>query len=362
MRMFLAAAALLAAVAGCGGDTARQRGDLLVVGARLFDGIGMRTPGAVLMRGSQIVAVGTTVDADATRRIDVGDATIMPGFIDLHVHAISPVTTGVTTVRDLGLPLRYLRPPEVNRGVRILLAGPIMTVAGGYPTPVWGHQLALDVESPEDAKRKVDLLVRRGSAVIKIALEPGLGVDWPMLSLAEVRAIVDEAHRHHLHVVAHAFREGLARALAGGVDELAHTPCGATRGQAQWIGRRRIPVDATLHVEAAGMHGSCVGVAQQIVQAGGVLLYGTDVGNQGIPYGVDVEELNLMHLAGMPPLDVLAAATSKAGADVGVPKLGTLAAGAPADVIAVRGDARLLRYSLADPVLVVSGGAVRRGG
>ena len=187
--------------------------------------------------------------------------------------------------------------------------------------------------------------------MIKIALEPGRG--WPMLSVAEVRAIVAEAHVHQLIVTAHAMMTGVAIALAGGVDELAHSPCGATADELREIARRRIPVVGTLHLTG------CTPQAALIVQMGGTLLYGTDDGNPGIPDGIDVQELRLMKAAGLTPTQVLAAATSEAADEAGLAPLGTLKAGAIADVIVVRGDARRLAQSLAVPRLVVSSGVVR---
>jgi imidazolonepropionase-like amidohydrolase len=65
-----------------------------------------------------------------------------------------------------------------------------------------------------------------------------------------------------------------------------------------------------------------------------------------------------MREAGLTPLEVLAAATSEAGKELGLAPLGRLVADAPADVIAVRGDARGLRDDFAAPLLVVAGGRV----
>jgi len=159
-------------------------------------------------------------------------------------------------------------------------------------------------------------------------------------------------------VTAHALgHEAVARALAGRVDELAHTPCGADGAQLRTIVRRRVPVVGTLHVEQL-VAGGCLGVAQTFVRLGGTLLYGTDVGNRGIPRGIDVTELRLLRDAGLSPAQVLAAATSRAGLELHLGPLGTLAAGAPADVIAVRGDARRLPAGLASPLLVLSGDRV----
>ena len=355
----VAAAVLAAVAAGCGGNG--LRGSVLVTADRLFDGRTFHTPGSVLLDGERIVAIDPARTVTAARTIRLGNATILPGFIDLHVHAEGQALSGgVTTVRNLGAPLTYLHPPLVYEGLRILAAGPLVSVAGGYPETTWGTTLALDVTSPADSRKAVDVLARRGAAVIKIALDSNHD-RWPMLTLAEVRTIVAEAHRRGLKVTAHAlWPDGVERALAGGVDELAHTPCGATEGMIRRIVARHVPVVATLHVEQL-VYGGCPDVASRIVGLGGTLLYGTDVGNPGIPSGIDPTELRLMEDAGLTPLQVLAAATSGAGAELGLAPLGTLAPHAPADVIAVRGDARKLDPSMATPLLVISSGRVRVG-
>ena len=237
------------------------------------------------------------------------------------------------------------------------MAGPLVSVRGGYPETIWGPALRLNVRSPEEARQAVRRLARRGAAVIKISLEPGSGA-WPMLPVAEVRALVDEAHAQDLEVTAHATGpEGVRRALAGGVDELAHAPCGATDELLRELAERDVEVVATLHVLQL-FRGGCAYVAARLVELGGRLLYGTDAGNTGIPFGIDVEELRLLRHAGMTPTEVLASATSRAGEQIGLAPLGRLVEDAPADVIAVRGDARALRDDLASPLVVVSGGRI----
>jgi imidazolonepropionase-like amidohydrolase len=345
-----------AAAAGCGGKH-ELRGDVLITAARLFDGTHFESPGRLLVRGGQVAGVGPSLDARAKRTIRLGDATILPGFIDLHVHTeAGMVEGGDTTVRNLGAPLAELRPPSRQLGPLVLMAGPLVSVSGGYPETVWGPRIALDVRGPANARTAVRMLARRGAAVIKIALDPGHGA-WPMLSVAEVRAIVTEAHAQGLRVTAHAIgAEGVRRALAGGVDELAHTPCGATAGQIRKILHRRLPFVATLHVEQL-VDGGCIDVAHRLVAGGDLPLYGTDVGNPGIPLGIDVQELELMHEAGMTSTEVLAAATSRAGAELRRSPLGSLVPGAPADVVAVHGDARTLANE-ARRLLVLSRGSV----
>jgi imidazolonepropionase-like amidohydrolase len=292
--------------------------------------------------------------------IELGDATILPGFIDLHVHVQSGMLRhGFTTLRNVGISLADLRRhPYVEPGLRASFSGPLISVKNGYPEVAWGPDIARDVTSPADARAAVRELVDSGAAWIKIALDSDRG-GLPMLSVAEVRTIVDEAHAHGLKVTAHAeWNDGVQRAVAGGVDELAHIPCGADETQLRTLAARHVPIVATFHV-IQNYYGGCQGVGSEFLALRGQLLYGTDVGNPRIPYGIDVEELRLMKSAGLKPEEVLAAATAAAGRELGDDQLGTLVEGAPADVIAVRGDARAFRTDMASPLIVISGGHLR---
>lgn len=238
----------------------------------------------------------------------------------------------------------------------MLAAGPLVTVPGGYPAPVHSPQIALNVRGPADARRAVRTLAARGAAVIKVSLEPGSGwgSGWPMLSTEELRALVGEAHARGLEVTAHAQGRGVRIALDAGVDELAHMPCAQLPSDVVRELARRVAIVATLHVYSGG----CLLNARAFVGAGGKLLYGSDFGNPGIPPRIDVEELRLMAYVGLSRVEALRTATSEAGRQLGLAPLGTLAAGAPADIVAVRGDPLRDLGTLEQPLLVVAGGRV----
>ncbi len=341
------------------GDVQRDEA-LLVSAPRLFDGRRLIENGAVLIRGGKVVRVGRLAGlrGQTARRVALVDATILPGFIDLHVHREKPqlVRAGVMTVRNLGQPLSSLRPPRARPGEqRHRGAGPIVSVPGGYPGNTWGRSIHIDVRSPAEAERVVDTLVKRGASVIKVALEPGPG-DWPMLSLEELKAVVVAAHERDRDVTAHVERiEPMRLALEAGVDELAHTPCdradSEAMGKAARIGVRIV---ATLYVE-----GPCpakLANARAFVAAGGRLLYGTDYGVPGIPAGIYTDELRLLEKSGLTRLQVFAAATSQAGEALGEAPLGSLVAGAPADFFAVRGDPFRDLAAFHRPILAIAGG------
>jgi imidazolonepropionase-like amidohydrolase len=287
------------------------------------------------------------------------NATILPGLIDLHVHETPRVLLGegVTTTRNLGESVDVLRPTFVAPGFpRVVAAGPMITVPGGYPTGRF-PAYAAPVSSTADAIALVDSLVAKGAGLIKIGFETGLGGSLPTLSVDQVAAIVSEAHRLHRIVTAHVLEgKGLDIALAGGVDEIAHMPCvGVSADQIDVLVQRRIPVTGTLHIER--LSGKCpdgLANAREFVRQGGTLLYGTDI--PAVPPGLDVVELGLMQQAGMTPTQILTAATARAGKQLGIVKLGTLVSDAPADLWVVKGDPTRHLSALAHPLLVMARG------
>lgn len=338
---------------------------MYVTAPRLFDGTHLRTGGqAVEVRAGRIIAVGKLRIPSGAAVTRLRDATLLPGFIDLHVHE-SPsldLREGVTTTRNVGEDILILRPPYAAAGYpRIVASGPLITVPGGYPTRR-DPPLAYPVTSAAAAVQAVDDFVAKGAALIKIALETGADDTLPTLSIGEVQAIVAEAHRLHRIVTAHVLEgPGLAIALAGGVDELAHMPCaGVTSEQIAEVAARHIPVVGTLHVgrlyTSLGSSACPDGVknARAFVALGGNLLYGTDA--PAVPPGLDLTELGLMQEAGLSATQVLEAGTSRAGRELGLQPLGTLAAGAPADLWAVRGDPTRSLKALGAPLYVMARG------
>ena len=370
----LVAAAVLVTLGCGGGEQDGRAGETRVAGVakplyvqadRLFNGrtlVSGRV--AVAIRGRKVVAAGRLRIPRSARVIRFRGATILPGIIDLHVHSTPPVLlrAGVTTTRNLGAPESVLRPPfAVRRYPRVVSAGPMITVPGGYPTGR-NPAMAAPVRSASEAAAKVDALVAKGAALIKISLLARAGTETvPTLSLEQVRAIVAQAHKHRRIVTAHVLEgRGLELALAGGVDELAHMPCiGVTRDQITALVERRIPVVGTLHIAELfirrGVEGcELAATAREFVQQGGTLLYGSDI--PGVPARLDLTELGLMQRAGMTAIDVLRAATAEAGEQLGMAPLGTLAAGAPADLWVVRGDPTQSLRALGNPLFVMARG------
>jgi imidazolonepropionase-like amidohydrolase len=358
------AAASLVAGGSPAATTSTHESPFYITAARLFDGVRVIRGGAsVEVRTGRIVAAGKIRAPRGARVVQLGNATILPGFIDLHVHESPGVLLrdGVTTTRNVGEEVSILRPPYAAKGYpRIVAAGPLITVPGGYPTRR-DPAIADPIKSPGEGGVEVDQLVGKGAALIKIALEDGGDNTLPMLSVAEVQAIVAEAHRLHRIVTAHVLEgPGLAIALAGGVDELAHMPCqDVTSDQMNTLLQRHIPVVGTLHVDQlfVALGSRCrdgLANAKTFVRRGGELLYGTDI--PAVPPALDLTELGLMQQAGLSALQVMQAATSKAGVELAMSPLGTLRPNAPADLWAVKGDPSQSLRLLGEPIYVMARG------
>lgn len=376
-----------------------QETPLLIRAARIFDGYKLLIDADVLISDGRIIRIDKSEafkDLDA-KTLDLGDATLLPGFIELHAHlafqqvpAETVLRHGITTLRDVGGPLH--QPYGGDGSLRVLTSGPIITAPEGYPIPSLGEaDIATPVADEQQARETVRKLVEGGAAVIKVALEPGgeagapwsggyahghgqhdahstshghapvhgKPADWPLLPENVVKAIVDEAHKLNRKVAAHLAEErGAQIALNAGIDEWAHTPCEELPEiQLKQAVAQQVKIVSTIDTLA-----KCPGVISNIKHLkalGAEILYGAEIAHPDIPWGIDGQELlYLQHLAGMQPLDVLRTATSKAGLHLNMPLLGTLQPGAPADLIAVKGDPTQKLKLLEYPDLVISGGKI----
>ena len=363
--------------------TVTKNAQLLLRATRIFDGNELLNDAEILISGNTIIGIGKShsLKNQNAKIIELGDSTLLPGLIELHSHIDFQkvpkdvvLKHGITTARDVG---GRLLPVSGGDGhLRLLTAGSILTAVNGYPIPVFGKtQVATEVENAEQGRQLVRDFIKGGAAVIKVALDSGeesgapwtiphqhgaiFPKPWAMLSLEILQAITDEAHRLGKKVSAHVGEnKGVTLALEANVDEWAHVPCE--------------PIDADLLKRAVAQKVSivstfdvlshCTGIYQNtrlLASLGAQFLYGAEVAHTDIPWGIDAQELKLMqHLTGMTPLQVLQTATVKAGEYLGLAPLGTLAINAPADIIAVRGNAtenfKLLEY----PELVISGGKI----
>lgn len=225
---------------------------IALVGGTLIDGNGTKPirNSVILIEGERIIAVGQVgslaVPADA-QVISTEGMCVLPGLWDMHVHLminghsdydhwdktypsrlekeIMPASAkqlllaGVTSARDLGAPLEdsiHVR-DAINSGK---IPGPTMYMSGPFiqHEPYPGTELfRWGVKGAADARAKVDKLAKAGVNVIKM-------IDQDQMTMEEVQAVVDEAHKNKLPVVAHSHRpEEIRRGLRAGVDCFEHT-------------------------------------------------------------------------------------------------------------------------------------------
>lgn len=243
---------------------------------------------------------------------------------------------GVTTVRDLGWPLAA----PLTGGPHVLRAGQILTAPGGYPfRAAWAPRgTAREVLDDDDARAAVAEQHAAGSCVIKIAQEPRAGVTMPAGTVA---AICSEAHARGLRVTSHCGSIAeLQIALDAGVDELAHGVWSDEHVPDALLDEmhaRGTAILSTLHIDPSESRLSTVA---RYAARGGLVLYGTDMGNPPVPGGIDAEEIRSLGETLGSLEAALASATSSAAGWLGLDDRGRIEPGARADVVVVAGDPR----------------------
>jgi imidazolonepropionase-like amidohydrolase len=243
--------------------------------AHVFDSTGtaLKDGVTVVVRGDHIVSVGTAAAPAGARIIDLGDATLLPGFIDAHTHltlelqkdyyrfiynrlmrfpaeqalyaamyARRTLAAGFTTVRNVGaddfvdVGLRNAINAGVTEGPRMLTAAQGIGSPGGhfdslsFPPDRVRPRGPLEgiCSGPEECREAVRYQMKWGADVIKIAASGGVlseadPVDVPQLTPEEMSAIVSEAHKWRRKVAAHCHGDAAARiAIEAGVDSIEH--------------------------------------------------------------------------------------------------------------------------------------------
>lgn len=361
-------------------------GTIILQAGRLLDGTGAepRYHVALVIRDgliADVVPLPDAVPGPGVRVINARNATVLPGFINANAHVhrwVGPggavwVQGGVTTIADLATPLAriqaYRREFDGPDRPHFLAAGPIVTAAGGYPSPVHGPTSGLAVDGPDDAVRKIRALVDDYQVdLIKIAIS-SFDPEWPRLSLEEVRAVVDAAHAAGRRVLAHVDREDdFRRALEGGVDALAHVPWEPIPDELLALAAERgMIVIPTLELLWKNYHflrrlGSQAHFdnARRFHAMGGRLALGDDVGNPNIRPGLPFTEIEFLQFeVGLSPMEVIVAGTKHSATALGIDHLtGTLEPGKQADLIVVEGNPLEDLAALKNIRLVMKAGVV----
>lgn len=362
-RTLLRSAAAVALLAACGrgGEAGPPDGEpVALVGARIVvDG---RYEDADLVVGvGRILAVGAAVPG-ALPTLDCAGRCLIPGVIDAHVHMqfATPeaiLAGGVTTVRDLGSPRDGALALRGAGPLRVLAAGRILTPPRGYPSESWGADgTARQVDGAEDAAAAVAEELAAGVDVIKVALEDSRG--RPLLGADVLAAIVAAAHAGGRQVTAHVgTAAALDLALAAGVNELAHLPLhDVTPAEMVRAAERGLVLVPTLAIR--GEDPGAPAAVRAFREAGGRVVYGTDLGNGGTTPGIEVAEVRALLAAGMTPAEVLDAATRDAAEHLGLADVGRIEVDATADLALVGPDPLGDPAHYADVALVLAGGRV----
>jgi len=373
-REFLKLASVTAVGLLVGCDSAQQaEATLALINGTLIDGTSADAvpDGVVVIRGKRIIAAGprarVEIPADA-ETIDVRGGTIMPGFINAHVHAAYDQETlkawargGVTTVRDLGASdphtAELFDTRDALRAIpecaRLIAVGLFVNVEGGYPIVPWGVP-AITTTSPEETRQAVNRLVDDGADVIKTAFESGYSFGqsgWPLLSPEEATALVKTAHERGKPVTAHVTSaRDLERALDAGVDEIAHMVVDRlpeelisrmVEAGTRWVPTLELWQGVSRNYSVS--HGArSIHNLALFVEAGGEVALGTDYAgapNIDFDLGMPIHEIEWLQEAGMTPLQIIVAATRNGARSCNMEsELGTLEAGKLADVLVVDGD------------------------
>jgi imidazolonepropionase-like amidohydrolase len=356
---------------------------------RLFTGASTShvPQGAVVLNGETIAWAGPQSELPgeyaALPRADFGDATILPGLVEVHAHlgsysrtarpdvpdparhaasweTLSAVkiarqlaSVGVTTVQSLGshhyedVALREAIRQGIVEGPRIVAAGPPITPSAGH-----GWESGGEIDSIPDILHQVRDRHKAGSDVIKITATGGFmshsTQPWnPQFTTEELKALIEDAHRLGKHVAAHAHgTEGIRRATAAGIDLIAHGSFVGADGRTDFdprladeIARKGIFVDHSAVPTYPPVDGEGFAArAFDLYEHGVKIVVGHDIGAV-LPASAYTFGLRQLEAAGLPRAEVLIAATSRGAAAVGQAGVtGVLGPGYAADLIVVVGD------------------------
>jgi imidazolonepropionase-like amidohydrolase len=375
----------------------------------------------VLVEGDRITAVGRNLATPAgTTILDLGGATILPGLIDMHTHITSQprnyyddifrrspidvavtahlyarrtLEAGFTTVRDVGAG-EFIDVALRNAIERGDVAGPRMQVATLTVGSTGGHgdlsgfspylkfgQFSGIADGVDEIRKLVRFEVKNGADVIKMIATAGVlseeeSVGAPQFSDEEMRAAVDEARMWGRKVAAHAHgTEGIKRAVRAGVASIEHGSLIDDEGIRLMKERGTYLVADIYNDDYILAEFGRMGYPDKIIEkerkvgrlqrenfqkaarAGVKIAYGTDAGVY--PHGWNGKQMAKMVQWGLTPMQAIQSATVNAADLLGwSDRVGSIAPGLFADIIAVDGDPLQDITQLERVTFVMKGGVV----
>jgi len=360
-----------------------EHSSLVLINGFLFDGVnsGLIPEAVIIIKDGYIKSVGTTstlVVPNGAKIIDVKGSYILPGFINAHVHSGYTASNlkewakaGVTSVRDVG---NLSTTPEEGfiiraallkdtMNARLVAAGPLVTTVGGYGN--------YPVTSPNDAMQKTQGLIDAGADLIKIAIEDNLqGQQWSMLSMEEIKIIVQTTHNNNTRVSAHISRSHhLYMAIKGGVNDVCHMVIDnlpdslitlMIQNNMYWVSTLEL-WNGVSDMYNLNWDEKAKDNLRRFVEAGGKVATGTDFDGYITPFqlGMPILEMQLMQEAGMTNEQIIIASTLNAAYVCNMEnELGSIESEKIADIIVLNENPLNNLESLLDIRMIIHNGKI----
>jgi imidazolonepropionase-like amidohydrolase len=354
---------------------------------RLIDGLGGCREGIDIgFTEGRISTIGENLSDDVS--YDVRGATVLPGFIDTHVHlianaeadptdrmktsdeylvltahknAMTSLRSGFTTLCDKGsrntvtLQLRRAITDGVVPGARLLVCGRVITPTGGHSHQTGGRE----ADSPTECRRAAREQLKAGADLLNVmatggVLTKGSDPNTYQFSTDEMRAVAEEAHKVGKRVAAHALSShGIANAVAAGIDTIEHASL-ADKETIALMGEHQEPWVTTISAAKHNAESSAQPwirekaeanirrkrlIVQYARECNVKIVLGTDAGTPRNPHGDNTDEFIYLVENGLTEIEALLAGTHHAAEALGIEAdVGTIEPGKCADFVVIDGN------------------------